>query len=62
MSYARVDFVAKELGRARSVITQALEEKQRRIVAAPFEVIADWAHLLQVAGRRELFHLAGFQI
>jgi hypothetical protein len=42
-------FIADGLGPARVVRFQALEEKQERIVPAPFEFVADSADLLQVA-------------
>ncbi len=45
----RFDFIADEFGQARVVRFQALEEKQERIVPAPFEFVADSADLLQVA-------------
>jgi len=45
------DFIADEFGQARVVRFQALEEKQERIVPAPFEFVADSADLLQVAMR-----------
>jgi len=35
----------------RRVVLQALEEEQQRTVPAPFEFVADWAELLQVAAR-----------
>jgi hypothetical protein len=45
------DFIADEVGRARVVRFKALEEKQERIVPAPFEFVADSADLLQIAVR-----------
>ena len=38
---AGIDFVAAEFGQAGVVSVQALEEEQQRIVAAPFEFVAD---------------------
>jgi|GEM_PF-4487540 len=48
---AFLDFIADEFGQARVVRFQALEEKQDRIVPAPFEFVADLANLLQIAVR-----------
>ena len=45
-------FIADEFGQARVVRFQALEEKQERIVPAPFEFVAGSADLLQVGANR----------
>ena len=50
-AFARLDFLADEFGQACVVVLQALEEEQERIVSAPFEFVADWADLRQVAVR-----------
>ena len=43
-------------------VLQALEEEQQRTVPAPFEFVADWADVLQVAMRvgDERLSLTGF--
>jgi len=43
------DFIADEFGQAHVIRFQALEEKQDRIVSAPFQFVADSADLLLVA-------------
>ena len=45
------DFIADEFRQTHVVRLQALEEKQERIVPAPFQFVADSADLLQVAVR-----------
>ncbi len=43
-------------------VLQALEEEQQRTVPAPFELVADWADVLEVAVRmgNERLTLTGF--
>ena len=54
---------SEEFGQARVIVLQALEEEPPRIVVAPFEFVADWADLLQVAVRVrvERLSLAGME-